>query len=156
MHPKIAKKGWVIVKASDYLPRDSGSKSAAETDPTRYLEKPDRRRIFLEGLACCLWWLMPAPVRAAEQQRFTVHIEGGDVAKDRRTIRVTEGDSVEIEFTSDRKLTLHLHGIDIETTVAPGKPTVMRFDATVAGRFPVEAHGTGAHAGLVYVEVYPR
>ena len=135
---------------------DSGSKLTFEKDPARYLGKPDRRRICIGAAAYCLSCLIPAPVRAAERKRFSVDIKSGHVAKDKRTLRVTEGDSVEIEFTSDRKLTLHLHGIDIETTVTPGKPTLMRFAAAVAGRFPVEAHGTGAHASLFYVEVYPR
>ena len=99
---------------------------------------------------------MPRCVRAAEPKRFLVSIEGGQVVRDKRTLRVTEGDRVEIEFTSDRKLTLHLHGIDVELTVDPGKPSVMRFGATIAGRFPVEAHGTGGHGGLIYIEVHPR
>lgn len=144
------------MEASNCPPRESKRNLASNFDPARYLEKPGRRRILFGGLAYGLWWLLPDSVRAAETKRFTVDIRGGDVPKDQQTLRVIEGDSVEIKFTSDRKLTLHLHGIDIETTIAPGKPTVMRFDAAVAGRFPVEAHGTGAHAGLVYVEVHPR
>lgn len=156
MRTRNAKKGWVIVKASNYPLGDAASKLAGKINCNRYLGNRDRRRIFIGGLGCFLWWLMPCPVRAAEQKRFTVDIKGGHVAKDKRTLRVTEGDNVEIEFTSDRFMTLHLHGIDMEATVSPGKPSVMRFDATVAGRFPVEAHGKGAHGGLVYVEVYPR
>ena len=78
------------------------------------------------------------------------------MAEDKQTLRVTEGDAIEIEFTSDQELTLHLHGIDIEISVAPGNPVMMAFDATVAGRFPVEAHGTGAHGSLIYVEIHPR
>jgi hypothetical protein len=38
----------------------------------------------------------------------------------------------------------------------PDHPGEMRFDATIAGRFPVEVHGTGAHAVVFYVEVHPR
>ena len=116
----------------------------------------DRRRTVTGILACSLYWLVPRSVRAADMKRFSVKIEGGGVPENENTLRVNEGNGVEIEFTSDRTLTLHLHGIDIETTVAPGKPAVMRFQATVAGRFPVEAHGARAHTALIYVEVYPR
>lgn len=116
----------------------------------------DRRPIVTGILACSLYWLLPRSVRAAEPKRFSVKVKGGHVPENENTLRVNEGDSVEIEFASDRTLTLHLHGIDIESTVAPGKPAVMRFQATVAGRFPVEAHGASAHTALIYVEVYPR
>jgi len=115
-----------------------------------------RRRTVCGFLACCLFWAVPGAGRAADWKRFSVTIKGDRVPANKNTLRVTEGDRVEIEFASDRKLTLHLHGIDIDTAVAPDTPAVMRFHATVAGRFPVEAHGKGAHAVLVYVEVYPR
>jgi hypothetical protein len=124
--------------------------------PSDGLGALDRRRTVSGILACSLFWLVPRTVRAADPKRFSVKIEGGRVPENDYTLRVNEGDNVEIEFASDRTLTLHLHGIDIEITVTPGKPEVMRFAATVAGRFPVEAHGKGAHTALVYVEVYPR
>jgi len=80
-----------------------------------------------------------------------INIKDGLLPKDKQTIRVTKGDVVEIKFTSDYALTLHLHGINIETIVTPEKPSVMSFDAKVAGRFPIEAHGKAAHGNLVYV-----
>jgi hypothetical protein len=54
---------------------------------------------------------------------------------------------------------LHLHGYDIETRVAPGKPAVTAFAARLTGRFPVEIHGEHAkhqRRALLYVEIYPR
>ncbi len=64
-------------------------------------------------------------------------------------------------WTTDRPLTLHLHGYDIEKRVAPGTVTEMTFTADATGRFPVHVHAQGAgpaheEALLVNVEVYPR
>ena len=72
-------------------------------------------------------------------------------------LRLTQGDSVELRFASDRPMDLHLHGYRIETRVAPGAPAVMAFVARAAGRFPVETHeANGRHAALLYLEVHPR
>lgn len=115
-----------------------------------------RRTALVGGLGYGLCWAVLPIARAGDAKRFEIVINDGKVPVDRRTIRVSEGDAVVIEFTSNRQLSLHLHGIEMETTVVPGKTALMSFDATVAGRFPVEAHGAGAHGSLVYVEVHPR
>ena len=99
---------------------------------------------------------MPKGVAADDRIRFAVTVTDGHVPPEKQTLQVTEGDSVEIEFISNRGLELHLHGIDVELTLVPGRPSVMRFDAAHAGRFPVEAHGNGGHAVVIYVEVHPR
>ena len=54
-------------------------------------------------------------------------------------------------------MTLHLHGYDIESKLAPGEPAAMAFKATIPGRFPVEVHGAGKgpHRPVLYLEVYP-
>jgi FtsP/CotA-like multicopper oxidase with cupredoxin domain len=76
---------------------------------------------------------------------------GGD------TIRVQRGDEVELRWTSDRRIALHLHGYDIETTVTPGTPASMSFRAAIAGRFPVSEHRHGGRheRPLLYLEVHP-
>lgn len=73
------------------------------------------------------------------------------------TVRVQRGDEVELRWTSDRRIALHLHGYDIEATVAPGSPAVMSFRARIAGRFPVSDHGHGSRheRPLLYLEVRP-
>ncbi len=124
--------------------------------PQRRILWASRRRTLIGALAFCLWWPPRGDVHADETRRFSVAVRGGRVADEQRTLRVREGDRVEIAFTSDRALLLHLHGIDIETTVTPGRPGVMAFDAAVTGRFPVEAHNGGGRGGLVYVEIHPR
>jgi hypothetical protein len=63
------------------------------------------------------------------------------------------------EAAARRALILHLHGYDIETRVAPGKPAVTAFTARLTGRFPVAIHagdGKRGHRALLHVEIYPR
>jgi hypothetical protein len=73
-------------------------------------------------------------------------------------VRVQVGDDVTLRWISDRALTLHLHGYDIESRVVPGGPTTMRFVARAAGRFPIERHDEqpGREPTLAYLEVHPR
>jgi hypothetical protein len=97
----------------------------------------------------------------SQLQRVDLTIEHGKVNIQDKTIRVAQGDVVELRWSSDVKQTLHLHGYDIEAEVRPGSPIVMRFGAFATGRFPVEIHGHshgGAHeqAPLIYLEVRPR
>lgn len=94
---------------------------------------------------------------AGAVKRFDIAIENGRVAGGLRILRLVRGDQVEILWTSDRVITLHLHGYDIEITAAPGAPRRMTFSAHATGRFPVEIHGgTGRHRTLIHVEVHPR
>ncbi len=96
----------------------------------------------------------------ASVRRFDFSISGGTVAADKRRIRVTQGERVELHWTSDAPLVLHLHGYDIEARVVPGSPATMRFLAKATGRFPVETHSGGTHGAghgvLLYFEVYPK
>jgi hypothetical protein len=78
---------------------------------------------------------------------------------------VTQGAAVELAFTADEPMELHLHGYDLLLTVEPGARAVMRLDAGIAGRFAIAAHRFGGDAGksrsarhvvLLYLEVHPR
>ena len=101
---------------------------------------------------------------AAAELTFDIKIEGGRVPEAMRLIRVTEGDVVELRWTSDLPLVLHLHGYDIEKRVAPGAVSELVFKAYATGRFPIHLHEQGTGAGerahedlaLAIVEVYPR
>jgi hypothetical protein len=136
--------------------RRSALRAAEARGLARNFGNRGRRRVLIVGFGLFSSWLMPRDGSAAEAKRFAVPIEEGSAPKAQRTLRVTEGDTVEIRFTSDRLLVLHLHGLDIEERVGPGQPAVMAFEATVAGRFPMEVHGQGANGALLYVEVHPR
>ena len=64
---------------------------------------------------------------------------------------------MELRWTSDRNIAVHLHGYDIEARVTPGATSVMAFRARIAGRFPVSEHAHGARheRPLLYLEVHP-
>ncbi len=79
-----------------------------------------------------------------------------------RLIRVKQNDVVKLEWSTDKPITVHLHGYDIEREIKPGAVTEMTFTARATGRFPVEPHigrtPSGGHAHgdtLVTIEVYP-
>ena len=107
----------------------------------------------------------PTPVIAQTDPAvriLTVSIEMRKVVG-KRTIRVTQGDRVQLNWQTDEKVELHLHGIDQKTVVLPGAGGTIRFTAEATGRFPVTSHGFGNKAGhhhgpgaLMYVEVYPK
>ena len=107
----------------------------------------------------------PSQVSSAEAERFSIVIRGRSVDGPHRTIRATQGAMLELAFAADETVELHLHGYDRHLSVRPGQEAVMRLDAKIAGRFPIEAHhfGGGAvgspsrrHVVLLYLEVHPR
>lgn len=106
----------------------------------------------------------------ASARSFELRIEQRRVPQAQRTLRATEGERVELRWIADEPLVLHLHGYDIETRVAPGKPAITSFTARLTGRFPVAIHVDGVpgrsdssakssshhHVTLLHVEVHPR
>ena len=89
-------------------------------------------------------------------KHFELHITQGKVMIDGQTIRVSQGDQVELYWSSDKPDVLHLHGYDIHTEVTPDVPAVMQFKAHASGRFPIESHGHSGHGNLIYLEVHPK
>jgi hypothetical protein len=98
----------------------------------------------------------------ADELTFDLRIERGQVPANMRLIRVKQGDLVKLRWSSDRSITLHLHGYDIERKIEPGGVTEMTITARATGRFPVEEHRSrsgGGHthgASIVQLEVLPR
>jgi hypothetical protein len=93
-------------------------------------------------------------------QRLELRITQRQLQDGDKTRRVTQGQTVEMVWTSDEAGQLHLHGYDIEFEVSPESPTVVTFEAHATGRFPVTSHGFGderghGHEVLLYLEVYP-
>jgi FtsP/CotA-like multicopper oxidase with cupredoxin domain len=127
-------------------------------------------------LAVAGWLASPVAAAAAGEaaqtpaRSFEVRIERRRVPSAQRTLRATEGERVELRWTADEPVVLHLHGYDIETRVAPDKPAVTSFTARLTGRFPVAIHVDSApgrssssakssshhHVTLLHVEVHPR
>jgi hypothetical protein len=97
-----------------------------------------------------------ASTAAAATQSFSVEIAGGR-AKGNDTLKVRQGDQVEVSFKSDRPVELHLHGYNLTTKVAPPASAKLTFKAGLAGRFPVHEHreGPGNHRAVLFIEVHP-
>lgn len=100
-------------------------------------------------------------VEAGESSKqFSLVIRERKLVGGEDTVRVEQGDRVELVFASDEPVRLHLHGYDIEFDVSPADQTRVTFDADATGRFPLTSHGFGntsghGHAALLYLEVYP-
>lgn len=94
---------------------------------------------------------------AVQYRVLTLSIVNGAVAGAGDTVKVQQGNDLELRWSSDRPVELHLHGYDIEVKVSPQAPAVMSFKANIPGRFPVELHGQGPghHRPVLYLEVYP-
>lgn len=104
-----------------------------------------------------------SPVREFDISIRDRRVEGGV-----STLRVKRGDTVLLRWRTDEAVSLHVHGYDVQATPTVGSPTTLRFEATVAGRFPITAHEFGAVADqidrpkrhrevtLLYLEVLPE
>lgn len=121
------------------------------------------RRTWLSWLTAGLF-VPAALIRAAAAQEgaprvIEVRIENRKVVAPNEAIRITEGNLVELRWTSDETAELHLHGYDLKTRVRPDGPAAMVIEAYAAGRFPITSHrwGDGGHGhdALTYLEVYP-
>ena len=104
---------------------------------------------------------LPNVPAAQETRRFDLELKAGELAPQWRTLRVKQGDAVELRWTSERPVHLHLHGYDVELAVKPGEPAMMAFKAAAAGRFGLttvrDGGGRGHQHGerVLYLEVYP-
>jgi hypothetical protein len=98
----------------------------------------------------------------AAQVTYALNIVNGRVPDNMRLIRVKQDDVVKLEWSTDKPMTVHLHGYDIEQELKPGTVTQMTFTAHATGRFTIEPHigktPSGGHAHgdvLATIEVYP-
>jgi hypothetical protein len=116
-----------------------------------------RRRLLLFLL---LAFVSLSAIARAEERHFDLALKAGALPKNLQTIKVNQGNSVELKWTSDQPIKMHLHGYDMEIAVKPGEPTVTAINAKIAGRFSVEKlaeKGGGHHHGgkILYFEVHP-
>ncbi|MCZ6604803.1 MAG: hypothetical protein O7A03_06625 [Alphaproteobacteria bacterium] len=58
-------------------------------------------------------------------------------------LRLRQGQTAALNWTSDEAAGLHLHGYDIDLDLEPEEVGIMKFKATVAGRFALEVHRFG-------------
>jgi hypothetical protein len=119
------------------------------------------RRLRASMLALSLSGALTVTADAAEVT-YALTIANGRLPENMRLIRVKQNDVVKLEWRTDKPLTVHLHGYDIEQELKPGAVTDMTFTARATGRFTVEPHigrtPSGGHAHgdvLATIEVYP-
>ena len=112
-----------------------------------------------------LFFFVPVSVYADTDEgtvkRIELVISERKVQREEKTIRVTQGELIELVWQSDETAELHLHGYDISFEVSPETPAIVTFEAHATGRFPITSHGFGGeqghgHEALLYIEVYPR
>jgi plastocyanin len=100
------------------------------------------------ALAAVLALLLAAACGAAGPRDVEVEVKVEESGLVPEVIRVNQGDTVTLRFESQHTGQVHLHGYDIEETVAPGGMTMMRFTADATGRFKFTFHeGPEDHAG---------
>ena len=122
------------------------------------------RRLWLFGFAAawvaCFTFASTAGAQDSETRVIELRIEHRKLVLPDGAIRITEGEVVELRWTSDELVDLHLHGYDIEFRIEPGTPSAIVVDAYATGRFPITSHGWGdgghSHDTLTYLNVYPR
>ncbi len=116
-----------------------------------------RRSDIVIGAAFAATLLLVVGEGAAQTQVFELSVHNGELPVEQRVVRVRQGDDVTLRWTTDKVLSIHLHGYDIERSLSPRSPVSMRFTARATGRFPIETHGhRGGERTLAYVEVHPR
>lgn len=105
---------------------------------------------------------------ASAVREFDVSIRDRRVEGNASTLRVKRGDTVLLRWRTDEAVSLHVHGYDLHANLSAASPATIRFEATVAGRFPITAHEFGAVADqgarpkshrevtLLYLEVLPE
>jgi hypothetical protein len=104
---------------------------------------------------------------ASAVREFDVGIRDRRVEGGAPTLRVKRGETVLLRWRTDEAVSLHVHGYDLRAKLSPASPATLRFEAAVAGRFPITAHEFGAAAAgtgskshrevtLLYLEVLPE
>src|SRR5262245_36905790 len=120
------------------------------------------RRLPASMLPLSLTGALAVAAADAAEVTYALTVANGRVPDNMRLIRVKQNDVVKLEWRTDKPLSVHLHGYDIEQELKPGTVTEMTFTARATGRFTVEPHigktPSGGHAHgavLVTIEVYP-
>lgn len=93
----------------------------------------------------------PSPPPVA---KFEYVVRHGQRVSGAETIRVNQGSTVTLVFTSDHADELHLHGYDRTLKLAAKVPAELTFVAEHSGRFEFELHHQ--HRSLGVLEVLPR
>ncbi len=71
---------------------------------------------------------------------INVPIQNRSTTLTRDDLRVSQGDTALLKFTSDEPGEVHLHGYDLTVPVSPGQPAELQFATTTAGAFGINFH----------------
>ena len=121
--------------------------------------------ILTRPLCMLVTLLLFVPLLAfSAEQRVVYKIKEQRISAKPPTLKVKQGDSLLIEWSSDEAVSIHLHGYDVLLKLTPSIPGQMKFVAHSLGRFPVSAHAQGkeqhgkqhAEVPLLYLEVLPQ
>src|SRR4029450_10471560 len=102
---------------------------------TRSAKMSSSRLLPALALALCAGGAMILAADAAEVT-YVLAITDGHVPNNMRLIRVKQNDVVKLEWSTDKPISVHLHGYDIEKEIKPGTVTQMLFVARATGRAP--------------------
>ena len=121
------------------------------------------RALAATTLAVALPFAVGLPCAAAAAERtFTIVTVGGAAPAAQRALRVTQGDVVVVNITSNQAGEVHLHGYNLTAKVSPARAAKWRFTAHATGRYRIEWHAAGdaspKHHGppLSTLEVLPK
>lgn len=95
---------------------------------------------------------LPSP--QDNSKSFDLVINNKKISKGSETIKVTQGDDVIINITSDEPEELHLHGYDVSVQFEKDQAVQLKFNANLSGRFPFELENSKVELGAV--EVSPK
>ncbi|MQF70065.1 hypothetical protein FIM12_07015 [SAR202 cluster bacterium AD-804-J14_MRT_500m] len=75
-----------------------------------------------------------------KDRSIRLDIQNGKLSDSTSFLVVNQDDTVSLLITSDETIKLHLHGYDLERTIAPGSTENLKFEATATGSFPITMH----------------
>ena len=81
-----------------------------------------------------------------DERLINLAIANRETTTTREDLRVTQGETVRLIFTTDEPGEIHLHGYDLTAEVSPAHPGELVFEATTAGAFGINFHVLGADA----------
>ncbi|MDH3690499.1 MAG: hypothetical protein OEU36_13555 [Gammaproteobacteria bacterium] len=123
------------------------------------------QRLTLLANSCVIAALFTSTLTLAQTaeklQVFDLQVQARTLVNVEQTMRVTQGDSIELRWSTDEPFTIHIHGYDIKQSISVDGITRTNFKAYATGRYPITTHGFGEHAQkhhetLLYLEVHPR
>ena len=74
-----------------------------------------------------------------DENEILISIKNGNV-QGHEIVGVKKGQQVKLNFTSDQRMSIHLHGYDIEAEIPMDKSETIEFEAHATGRFSVTTH----------------